>query len=65
MADGRTRILDVSHIWLRLNGRQVTTYVAFNDDYTTSLLGSLAIETLRMYINPAGQRLVPMDSVPL
>ena len=65
MADGRTRSLDVGHIWLRLNGREVTTYVAFNDDYTTPLLGSLALETLRMAVDPVGQRLFPMDSIPL
>ena len=65
MADGRTRTLDVGHIWLKLNGREVTTYVAFNDDYTTPLLGSLSLETLRMSIDPVAQRLVPLDSIPL
>lgn len=65
MADGRTRSLDVGQIWLRLNGREVITLVAFNDDYTTPLLGSLALETLRMYVDPVGQRLFPMDSIPL
>ena len=65
MADGRTRILEVGHAWLRLNGREVITLVAFNDDYTTPLLGSLALETLRMAVDPVGQRLFPMDSIPL
>ena len=65
MADGRIRTLDVAHVWLRLNGRQVTTYVAFNDEYTTPLLGSLALETLRMSVDPVGQRLVPLESIPL
>ena len=65
MADGRTRNMDVGHAWIRLNGREVITYVAFNDDYTTPLLGSLALETLRMSVGPVGQRLVPLDSIPL
>ena len=65
MADGRTRTLDVGHVWLRLNGREVTTYAAFNDDYTTPLLGSLALETIRMYVDPVDQRLIPVDSIPL
>ena len=65
MADGRIRSLDVGHVWLRLNGREVTTYVAFNEDYTTPLLGSLALETLRMYVDPVGRRLFPVDNVPL
>ena len=65
MADGRTRNMDVGHAWIRLNGREVITYAAFNDDYTTPLLGSLALETLRMSVGPVGQRLVPLDSIPL
>ena len=65
MADGRVRSLDVGHAWLRINGREVVTLVAFNDDYTSPLLGSLALETLRMAVDPVGQRLFPMDSIPL
>ena len=65
MADGRTRAMDIGYAWLRLNGREVMTFVAFNDDYTTPLLGSLALETLRMYVDPVEQRLIPMDSIPL
>ena len=61
----RTRNMDVGHAWIRLNGREVITYAAFNDDYTTPLLGSLALETLRMSVGPVGQRLVPLDSIPL
>ena len=65
MADGRTRILEVGHAWLRMNGREVITLVAFNDDYTTPLLGSLALDTLRMSVDPVGQKLVPLDSIPM
>ena len=65
MADGRTRTLDIGHVLLKLNGREVATYVAFNDDYTTPLLGSLALDTLRMSVDPVDQRLVPLDSIPL
>ena len=39
MADGSTKNMDIGHIWLRLNGREVTTYAAFNEDYTTSTAG--------------------------
>ena len=65
MADGRTRVMEIGYAWLRLNGREVMTFVAFNDDYTTPLLGSLALETLRMYVDPVEQRLIPMDSIPI
>ncbi len=65
MADGRTITMDVGHVWLRLNGREVITLVAFNDDYTTPLLGSLALETLRLAVDPVERRLIPLDSIPL
>ena len=65
MADGRNQSMDVGHAWLRSNGREVITLVAFNDDYTTSILGSLTLETLRLAVDPAGQRLFPMDRIPL
>ena len=65
MADGTTRNMEVGHVWLRLNGREVITFAAFNEDYTTPLLGALALGTLRMHVDPVGQRLVPMDSIPL
>lgn len=65
MADGAVRNMDVGHIWLRLNGREITTYAVFNDDYTTILLGSLGLETLRMAVDPVRQRLVAVDSIPL
>ena len=65
MADGTRRTMDVGHAWLRLNGREVTTYIVFNDDYTTPLLGALALETLRLAIDPVEQRLIPLESLPL
>lgn len=65
LADGTTRDMDVGQAWLRMDGRQVITLVAFNEDYTTPLLGSLALETLRLAVDPVGQRLFPMDSIPL
>ena len=72
MANGTTRDMDVGQAWLRTGldcadagGRQVITLVAFSEDYTTPLLGSLALETLRLAADPVGQRLFPMDSIPL
>ena len=64
-ADGGIRSMEVGPARLRLNGREVITYIAFNNDYTTPLLGSLALETLRMAVNPVEQRLFPLDSLPI
>ena len=65
MADGGVRSMDVGPARLRLNGREVITYIAFNDDYTTPMLGSLALETLRVAVDPVEQRLFPLDSLPI
>jgi len=64
-ADGGVRDMDVGPARLRLNGREVITYIAFNEDYTTPLLGSLALETLRLAVDPVEQRLFPLDSLPI
>ncbi len=71
MADGTTRDMDVGHVWLKLNGREVITLVAFNEDthkerhYAPPVIGRLALGTLRLAVDPVGQRLFPMDSIPL
>ena len=64
-SDGRVKDMGVGPILLRVNGRDVVTYIAFNDDYTTPLLGSLALETLRMAVDPVDQQLVSLDSLPI
>lgn len=64
-ADGGVRNMDVGPALLRVQGREVITYIAFNEDYTTPLLGSLALETLRMAVDPVDQQLVPLDSLPI
>ena len=64
-ADGRVKEMGVGPALLRVNGREVITYIAFNDDYTTPLLGSLALETLRLAVDPVSQQLVPLDSLPI
>ena len=59
LADGTVRIMDVAHTWLRVDGREVMTNIAFNDEYTSPLLGSLALETLMLSVDPSRGRLIP------
>ena len=59
MADGTWRDMEVAHTWLRVNGREVVTHIAFNDEYTDPLLGSLALETLLLGVDPVDGKLVP------
>ena len=65
MADGTLRNMDVAYTWIRVNGREVMTHVAFNEEYTSPLLGSLALETLLMAVDPVEERLIPLANIPL
>ena len=59
LADGTVRVMDVAYTWIRVDGREVMTNIAFNDEYTSPLLGSLALETLMLSVDPSGGRLIP------
>ncbi len=64
LADGIEKEVDVAYTWLRLDGREVMTHVIFNEEFTDPLLGSLALETLLLVVDPAGERLVPRSGFP-
>ena len=64
MADGTSRNMDVAYTWIRVNGREVMTHLAFNEEYTSPLLGSLALETLLMAVDSVEERLIPLASFP-
>ena len=40
------------------------THVIFNEEFTNPLLGSLALETLLLVVDPPGERLVPRSGFP-
>ena len=63
LADGTERIMDVAHTWIRVEGREVVTNIAFNDEYTTPLLGTLALETLMLSVDPSRGKLIPWDYI--
>ncbi len=62
-AKGRTRTLDIGEARLRIDGMEVGTLVAFNDEGTPVLLGALALEALFLGVDPVAQRLVPVDGL--
>ena len=57
--------MDIGHTWLRVNGREVVTHIVFNDEYTSPLLGSLALETLLMAVDPVEERLIQKPLIPV
>ena len=65
LADGRRKTIDIGYTWLRLNGQQVMTYIAFNDEISTPLLGALTLEELWLGVDPREGRLFPLTDMPL
>lgn len=60
-ANGEVREVAVGQTWVRVDGKVVWTPVVFNDEGTPPLLGAMALERARLAVDPAGQRLVPVN----
>ena len=58
LADGRTARLGLGQTFVRLDGRQVLTFVLFGDDRASPLLGAYTLEGLRLAVDPTKHRLV-------
>ena len=58
LADGRRVERDLGEVRIRLLGRQATTSVVFAIGTDPILLGSHALESVRLAVDPWGQRLV-------
>lgn len=65
LADGSRKTVDIGYTWLKLNGRQVMTYIAFNEEASTPLLGALTLEELWLGVDPQQGRLFPLTDMPL
>ena len=64
LADGTEKRVDVGYTWIRLNGREIMTHIIFNEEYTSPLLGALALEELLLVVDTSGQRLAPLGPFP-
>ena len=65
LADGTRKTVDIGYTWLRFNGRQVMTFIAFNEENITPLLGALTLEELWQGVDPKGRRLFSLTDMPL
>ena len=65
LADGSRKTVDIGYTWLKLNGRQVMTYIAFNEESSSPLLGALTLEELWLGVHPREGRLFPLTDMPL
>lgn len=62
-AQGESRLMDVSQTWLRVEGQEINTVVAFNEENTPALLGAHALETAFLGVDSVAQRLIPVDGL--
>ena len=62
-ADGSLKRMDVGEVRIRIDGREATTQIAFNNEDTQPLLGALALESLFLVVDPIRRRLLPMDNI--
>ena len=65
LADGTRKTVDVGYTWLRLNGQRVMTYIAFNEEASSPLLGALTLEELWLAVDLREGRLIRLTDMPL
>ena len=65
LADGRRKTVDIGYTWLRLDGRRIMTYIAFNEETSDPLLGALTLDELWLSVDPREGRLIPLTNMPL
>jgi aspartyl protease family protein len=61
VADGRHIELDIGRTWVRVDGQQEFTQVAFGVDESRAILGAVTLEEMSLSVDPIGKRLVPVD----
>src|SRR5438445_5295988 len=61
IADGSKVELDIGRAWVRVDGQQEFTQVAFGDDRAAAVLGAVTLEEMGLSVDPVARRLVPVD----
>ena len=64
-SNGGTRRADVAQTWIRANGREAITLIAFDDYEADPVMGRLAVNSLLLTADPVARKLVPMTNIPL
>ena len=63
LSDGREAQFDLGASMLRLEGRDHPVLTVFGDEETRALLGSVALETFGLAVDPVNQRLVSVPGL--
>ncbi len=65
LADGRLDSREVGEARVHIDGKNAITQVVFGGDDSIVLLGALTLESLLLAVEPVGQRLVPIEVIPV
>ena len=65
LADNQQIEMDIGHAWITLEDRRRITTVAFGSNTGQLLLGAFTLEGLELAVDPKGQRLVPIENLPV
>ena len=61
VADGRVVELDMAVVMVRLEGQTLPTICIFGEEGMNALLGAVTLEEFGLGVDPANQRLVPIE----
>lgn len=62
LADGRQVEYDMGEAHATINGRSIATIVVFGEDNASALLGAYTLEGLRLAVDPAHGKLIPLTT---
>ncbi len=63
IGDGRSIERERSEARIRVPGKEAPTFVIFGDEAVPPLLGAYGLEGLALMVDPAGQKLVPIEGL--
>jgi predicted aspartyl protease len=61
LADGRSHTQQLGRVLVQLDGVEEITFVVFGEPESPATIGAITLETLLLRVDPAGQRLVPIE----
>lgn len=65
LADGGLVDVELGPAYIAVDGERAPMLVSFSEDGAPILLGALALESLRLSVDPEAQRLIPNTEIPL
>ena len=61
LADGTSHLQQLGRVLIQLDGLEEITFVVFGEAESPPTIGAVTLETLLLGVDPAGQRLVPVE----